>query len=247
MKIVSLVPSQTELLYDLGLGEQIYGQTKFCIHPMERGKNAQMIGGTKNLNIERILAIKPDLIIGNKEENEKEQIALLQTQCDTCISDIANFEDALAMIAKVGELTHSSIKATSMIDKISDAFDKLKPLPIQPKNAIYVIWDSPLMTAGQGTFINDMLQKTGFVNAIESTRYPQITENELQKLKPAYVLLSSEPYPFKEKHIEKFKKMLPDSDVLLVDGEMFSWYGSRMIKAADYFISLQKEFLTRAQ
>jgi len=241
MKIVSLVPSQTELLYYLGLGEHIYGQTKFCIHPKQRGINAQIIGGTKNLNVAKILAIKPDLIIGNKEENEKSQIEILQQHCPVHITDVSNFEDALDMMAKLGELTQTKEKASQIIDEIKLAFKALKPKPNNLKSAVYLIWDNPKMTVGRETFINDMLQKTGFSNLMTTARYPEISEEVLQSLKPEYVLLSSEPYPFKEKHIDQFKKILTSSKVIIVDGEMFSWYGSRMLKAAKYFISLQKQ------
>jgi ABC-type Fe3+-hydroxamate transport system substrate-binding protein len=232
-RIVSLVPSQTELLYHLRLEDKIVGITKFCVHPAHWYKNKVHVGGTKKLNHQKIAALKPDLIIANKEENSQSDIELLQTQYPVYISNIRNLSEALHMIAQLGILTQTEMNATNLIRKIEQAFASI---PSKKKHkALYLIWKNPYMAAGKDTFINDMMNYAGYFNCIEKNRYPTLTLTEIIRLQPEYILLSSEPYPFKYKHQEELKKILPHTKILLVDGEMFSWYGSRLLKAAEYF------------
>jgi len=236
-RIVSLVPSQTELLYDLGLDEEVIAITKFCVHPEEWFRNKIRIGGTKNLNIEKIKALHPDLIIANKEENTKEQIEELTRFFPVWISDIKNVADACRMICEVGELVGKSHKANAFAAIINQQFAALH---FSQKSVAYFIWYQPWMSVGHDTFIHDILQRSGFKNVFDHhKRYPEITETQLKQAQPEIVLLSSEPFPFKEKHAQEIKKILPDAAVYLVDGEMFSWYGSRMLKAISYI----KEFV----
>ncbi len=243
-RIISLVPSQTELLFDLGLDEEVVGVTKFCIHPKEKCRSKTKIGGTKNVNFERIAALKPDLIIGNKEENDRSQIEHLQALYPVWMSDIANFEDALDMIKSVGEITGTSEKAKALASQICAAFQSAIPNPQSPIKVAYLIWYRPWMAVGCGTFIDSMLSQVGFTNVFgNKTRYPEITLEELAENAPDVVMFSSEPYPFKEKHFEEIKQHCPAAVVKLVDGELFSWYGSRLLQAAPYFVKLRNEFL----
>jgi ABC-type Fe3+-hydroxamate transport system substrate-binding protein len=244
-KIISLVPSQTELLYDLGLDEQVIGITKFCIHPKQWFSSKTRIGGTKNVNIEAIKALQPHLIIANKEENVKEQILELAKEFDVWVTDINTFEEALQMIEDIGHLTDTNAKGNHLAQKIKDEFKNITALQ-KPINTCYLIWQNPYMTVGGDTFINDMLQKCGFNNIFANkTRYPEITISQLlianlpvQQAGCQLLLLSSEPYPFKQKHIDELQKQLPYTKILLVDGEMFSWYGSRLLHAPKYFNEL---------
>jgi ABC-type Fe3+-hydroxamate transport system substrate-binding protein len=237
-RIISLVPSQTELLFDLGLENELVGITKFCIHPAEKVKTKTKIGGTKNFNFEVIDALQPDLIIGNKEENYQEGIEKLAEKYPVWMSDIFTLEDAVAMIRKVGELTGKSENAIEIAAIIETSFAAL-PLPKRRISAAYFIWKNPYMAAGSNTFINDMLQHCGFENVISNTeRYPEISIEMLQKSQPEVILLSSEPYPFQEKHFREFQEILPEAKIMIVDGEMFSWYGSRLLKAPEYFQKL---------
>jgi ABC-type Fe3+-hydroxamate transport system substrate-binding protein len=236
-RIISLVPSQTELLFDLGLNEEIAGITKFCIHPADVVKQKIKIGGTKTLNIKLIKEIKPDLIIGNKEENERGQIEELMQLFPVWMSDIADLPGALDMIQRVGELVGRSAAAAKLTTGIATGFAQLNRQPGNLRVA-YLIWRKPYIVAGRGTFIDAMLQKCGFSNSFDMERYPEVTDELLIAAKPDLVFLSSEPYPFKEKHINEFKALLPGADVQLVDGEMFSWYGSRLLKAPAYFKSI---------
>jgi ABC-type Fe3+-hydroxamate transport system substrate-binding protein len=240
-RIVSLVPSQTELLYDLGLKDKIVGQTIFCIHPSFDFKEAVKIGGTKKLQLDKIASLKPDLIIANKEENEQEQIEWLASRFPVWISDIYNLEDALQMIQSVGLLTGTDHKANELTTKIAFNFEQLKAGNDKHKT-LYLIWFNPWMATGRQTFINDILQRVGFDNVLpEHTRYPELNETQIKKLNPDLILFSSEPFPFKQKHMEQMQSALPNARCVLVDGEMFSWYGSRLLKAVAYFKKLQEE------
>lgn len=224
LRIISLVPSQTELLYNLGLAERIIGITHFCIHPAKWCAGIDKIGGTKTLDIDKIKYLQPDLIIGNKEENQKDQIELLRQDFPVWLSDIYTLEDAIAMIEKVSQMTDTTNTAEKIIEQIKLHYSK----PVVFKgSAVYLIWKNPYMAAGQHTYINDIMKRNGFQNAIPdiNSRYPEITEEGLLQLNPDYILLSSEPYPFSEKHVSKMQAQFPNSKILLVDGETYSWYG----------------------
>ena len=231
-RIVSLVPSQTELLVDLGLEDRIVGVTKFCVHPKGLKKQKTIVGGTKNFHFDKIAALQPDLIIGNKEENYQEGIELLAGQYPVWMSDIYTLEDALEMMKGFGEITGTVAQADKLIHEISQ---DMAALTQQNKGtAVYLIWKDPMMAVGPQTFIHDMLGRAGFTNLVEESRYPELSLEELKSLSPNYLLLSSEPFPFKQKHIDEFAAHLPQTHVQLVDGEMFSWYGSRLRYFKEY-------------
>ena len=221
-RIVSLVPSQTELLFDLGLRENVVGVTKFCIYPTEARTKATVIGGTKNFNFGRIAALKPDLIIGNKEENYQAGIEQLVTNCPVWLSNISNLPEALDMIRRVGLIAGAREKAAIMAAEIVAAFEALT-INTTLVSAAYFIWRKPFMAAATGTFIDDMLRRAGFVNAFaDYDRYPEVSAEQLAAANPARILLSSEPYPFGTKHIAEFQKICPNAKVEIVDGELFS-------------------------
>lgn len=237
-RIISLVPSQTELLYYLELDNRVVGITRFCIRPEDWFKNKNRVGGTKNLHCDKIRELNPDIIIGNKEENEEHQIKELIKEFPVWMSDISTLENALEMILAVGELTGKTEKAVFLSKQIQDGFDNLIPSKRQ-KRVAYLIWRNPYMAAGGNTFINDMLQRCGLINIFKNhKRYPKIYNNDLIKNNPELVFLSSEPYPFKDKHINELKFILPHSKIHLVDGELFSWYGNRLLHAPLYFSKL---------
>lgn len=237
-RIISLVPSQTELLYTFGMDEYVVGITKFCVHPPEWKQSKSIVGGTKQLHIEKIKTLSPDLIIANKEENVREQIETISHIAPVWVTEVNHLEDALCMIHEMGEICRKKVLANQCTTNIQNNFSLLKPL--QPrKKAAYIIWKQPLMVAASQTFIHEMLMLCGFINVFENKqRYPAITEKELITTAPELILLSSEPYPFQEKHIHYFQQMLPHSTIILIDGEMFSWYGSRLLYSADYFKTL---------
>lgn len=236
LRIVSLVPSQTEFLFEIGLADRIVGITKFCIHPASAFETTPKVGGTKDLNIDKIKALQPDLIIANKEENEQEQIEELAKHFPVWVSDIATVEDAMHMMQQLGTILEKSEEVAKINQSIQDSF---KNLPrVVGKKVLYFIWRKPYMVAGTDTFIHALLQKLGFENAIGKQRYPEITATEIQQLAPDIIYLSSEPYPFKQQHIEELQAICPKVSIQLVDGEMFSWYGSRLQYSAAYFHTL---------
>lgn len=228
-RIVSLVPSITELLYDLGLFENIVGRTKFCVHPKEAMQTVPKIGGTKKVNFDRVAALNPDLIIANKEENDRVQIEQLSQHFPVWISDIANFTDAMEMIQQLGVILDKKVIANKVINDSKALLKTIKPE--KSLRAAYLIWQKPYMTIGHDTYIHDMLEHTGYQNIFgEQTRYPTFTLAELKERQPEIILLSSEPFPFKQKHIDELKLTFPHTPIRLVDGEAFSWYGTRFLK-----------------
>ncbi len=246
LRIVSLVPSITELLYSLGLQDQVVGITKFCVHPNEWFKTKIRIGGTKNIAIEKIKALAPTLVIANKEENIKEQVEALEAFTKVHLTDVSTYEEALKMIEEIGQITQTKVRATALIQLIKDRFEDLSKHPhflqLQSTPCLYLIWQEPYMTIGGDTYINDLLIKTGFTNVFTHTlRYPSISLSEIQQSNCKVIFLSSEPYPFKQKHIDVLQKHFPDKLILLVDGEMFSWYGSRLMDAPSYFKNLLEQ------
>ena len=242
-RIVSLVPSQTELLYDLGLKEEVVGITKFCIYPDEWYRSKKRVGGTKDVSLDKLISLQPDLIIGNKEENEQSNILEIQQHFPIWMSDIFNLEDAYEMIIHIGELIDKKENALNLVSKIRNEFTELEVFVNNTKankklKVAYFIWNKPYYIVGQNTFVNSMLEMCGFENFTHLERYPtfEFEENNL----PDLIFLSSEPYPFKQKHIDLLQKKYPSTKVFLVDGEMFSWYGSRLQYAPKYFIELLK-------
>lgn len=238
MRIVSLVPSITESLFDFGLTEmEVVGRTKFCIHPKTLITKVPVIGGTKNLNLDKIKALKPDLIIANKEENEKLQIEELGKYFEIWLTNIENLQDNQNFLTELGTLLNKQELALNFNEKINVIFDSSKEL--SPKKVAYLIWKNPYMTVGSDTFIHEIIEKIGFTNLFEdSKRYPEISVNQMKEAE--YVFLSSEPFPFQQKHIDELQKELPDSKIMLVDGEAFSWYGTHLSRCGDYFKTLRE-------
>ncbi len=233
-RIVSLVPSQTQLLYYLGLEHEVIGITKFCIHPNDWFRSKDRIGGTKSVDIEKVRLLEPDLIIGNKEENLKEDIECLEAIAPIWMSDIDSLESALEMIKQVGLIINKD--TSDLRSEINDGFNQLKiqTQKYSQRSVLYFIWNEPKMIAGKNTFIDEMLMHCGLSNASNDDRYPEVDA----KHNPAFIFLSSEPYPFKKEHVQNFQKCYPDAKVVLVDGEMFSWYGSKLKDAPNYFSNL---------
>lgn len=238
-RIVCLVPSITELLCDLGLEDKIVGITKFCVRPETCYKSKVRVGGTKDFDVEAIRLLNPDIIIANKEENQKDLLITLKKYFPVWISDVETTDQAVEMIELLGEVFKRTIESKDLVKKINFNFDKIEPLDKEIFVA-YLIWKKPYMSINGNTYINNMLHKCGFKNVFSGSpsRYPKITTDLLQKAKPDVIFLSSEPYPFKEKHFAELQEMCPNARIFLVNGEMFSWYGSRMLKAPVYLNKL---------
>jgi ABC-type Fe3+-hydroxamate transport system substrate-binding protein len=285
-RIVSLVPSQTELLFYLGLGDRVVGVTNFCVHPRESSCRAKTIrvGGTKTVDLEKVVALQPDLILGNKEENFQNQIeCLIEKGLVVWMSDVATFHDALNMIESIGAITNTTVQAQALVDELTEAFAPLisKSVAITPQQqpdvaaasistttttttsttntstpimiitAIYLIWRNPYMAVGHGTFIDEMMRMAGLTNAlpVDQRRYPVVTVAELIDMNPTVILLSSEPFHFKQYHVVELQQQLLNISsannimMKLVDGEIFSWYGNRLLLAPTYLSTLRDEII----
>lgn len=238
-RIISLVPSQTELLYDLGLEDKIIGITKFCVHPFHFKSTKKIVGGTKKIHFEKIKLLQPDIIICNKEESTEEIVKQLQEICPVWVTNIVSIEDNFKMISDFGKLFNCRTEAQKWNDKLTFALSDFKKhiQDIEIKKAAYFIWKDPYMVAGNDTYINELLKLNHFKNIYEDKgRYPEI---ELKKMRldgdPDLVFLSSEPYPFKEEDAFEIGRFTHHAKTIFVDGEMFSWHGSRLLKAFSYF------------
>lgn len=233
-RIVSLVPSQTEMLYHWGV--EPVGQTLFCVHPENKYKTSSKVGGTKKVNLEKVLELKPDLVIGNKEENDPGQIRVLSKAFPVWLSDVKTLDDAYAMMRMLGTVLDKGNEAEKLIYQIQESWQGIATFQ---GRVAYAIWRDPWMFVGQNTFIQDVIRRLGWFNVLENrARYPKLKLSDLSEYRPEIVLLSSEPYPFKKEHEKELKKSIPGVKVLHVDGELFSWYGSRLLKSPEYFQTL---------
>lgn len=233
-RIISIVPSQSEFLWYIGIRKELVGITKFCIHPNQMFSSIERVGGTKKLNIKKIRALQPDLIIANKEENNREEIELLQKEFNVWISDIYNFKDAFKMMEKLSAILNKESETQKLIIDIKASLKPIKNI-FKQKTVAYFIWNKPYMLAANNTYINYVLNYLELKNSVQHLeRYPEVDTNNLKKLNPDVCFLSSEPFPFKQKHILELQEILPDSKILIVDGEVFSWYGPRMLHLAEF-------------
>ncbi len=238
-RIISLVPSQSEFLWDLGLHSELVGITKFCIHPKEMFKSIERVGGTKKVNINKIRALKPDLIIGNKEENERSDIELLQKEFNVWMSDIYNFDDAFKMMLDIGKIVGKEKESKKIVEKITASLPKVKNI-FAGQSTAYFIWYKPYMVIAKNTFIDHTLNYIGLKNTfMNEERYPEMSDEQIIKADPEFCFLSSEPFPFNEKHLKELRDKLPNSKIVIVDGEIFSWYGSRLLHFANYVEQLK--------
>ncbi|EDP94813.1 helical backbone metal receptor [Kordia algicida OT-1] len=243
-RIVSLVPSQTELLYDLGLEDRIVGITKFCIHPYHLKSTKTIVGGTKNIKLDKIKELQPDLILCNKEENTKEIVETLEKFFPVHVSDVKTIDESMEMITQYGNMLRCNTEAAKINQKIAfhlkDFQEFVKDIPVQ--KVAYFIWRKPWMVAGQDTFVNYLLKLCKFENIYEAHgRYPEVNIEKIRSEgDPDMVMLSSEPYPFKEEHAFELGRFTHHAKTIFVDGEYFSWYGSRLVKAFSYFKKLHQ-------
>lgn len=238
-RIISLCPSLTQTLFDLGCGERVVGRTRFCIHPAQQVAQVTQVGGTKKVNFEKIAQLAPDIIFCVKEENTPEIVDTLAQQHTVFVWDVETLSAALQMITDLGEMTHTQGEAARIRYQIEESWGEFQG-KIPQRKALYFIWKEPYMIVGEHTYIHEVLNYMGIENAGEifSHRYPEITMEEIAAIKPELILLSSEPYPFQMHHIAAFQQIVPDAEVLIVNGEHFSWYGTGMLQAAPYLSSL---------
>ena len=244
-RIVSLVPSQTELLCDLALENELVGITKFCVHPYHLKAKKAIVGGTKKVDYDKIKALNPDFILCNKEENTYEMLPELDKIAPTYFSDVNTIQESLDLILSLGSVFNRRTEADNLAHKIefklADFKQFIKDKPI--RKVAYFIWAKPWMVVGNDTYINEMLQLNKFENIYGyMSRYPKI---EIDRIRhegdPDVIILSSEPFPFKDEHAMEIASYTNRSITFFGDGEMFSWPGSRMLLAFDYFKKLHQK------
>jgi ABC-type Fe3+-hydroxamate transport system substrate-binding protein len=235
-RIICLVPSLTEVLYALDLADQVIAVTRYCIHPPSWLNQKTIIGGTKDPKIDLITQLNTDLIIANDEENRKEDVLVLrQKRYRVYVSHIDCFDDLIICIKDIGQLSQRVDQAELLIQQLQKNYQLIHHAlhtPTLPAvRVLYLIWRKPYMAVAQNTWIHHILSHLGVVNVCQDLeRYPIIKPEQLPQLKADYILLSSEPYPFKDIHVDEIKLSDQHAQVIHVDGEIFSWYGSRLLK-----------------
>lgn len=229
-RIISLVPSITEMLYSFDIHP--IAQTTFCVHPRENFKTSKKIGGTKKLKIDKIMDLEPDLILANKEENLQSDIEELSKHFPVYVSDISNLDEMNRMVRDIGMLAGCEKPAEALVTKVEQKRSEI--MTDETSSYIYLIWQKPFFAVGTDTFIHHMLSLFQFENAMDKMRYFELSLSEIKDANPEYLFLSSEPFPFKQKHLVELQEQLPEIKVRLIDGEMTSWYGSRVPMGLDY-------------
>ena len=242
-RIVSLVPSITELLCDLGLAEQIVGRTGFCIHPREIVRRIPKVGGTKSVNIEKIRTLEPTHVIVNVDENEKPTAdAIAEFVPHLVVTHPLAPLDNLALYRQMGTLFGKEREAEELCARFQAAHDGAAARRHTQRNVLYLIWKDPWMTVSRDTYISRTLALFGLstlpVDSVD--RYPKLTLDEPWLPGIEEILLSSEPYSFREKHLREVSERV-GKPARLIDGEMTSWYGSRAIRGLGYLAEFVKE------
>jgi len=244
--IISLVPSLTELLFFLKMDEQVKGITNFCVHPSDKLSDKVIVGSPLHVDYEKIEQINPDIIIAGKSENNKNNIEKIAEKYPVWVSDVRSIEDACKMIEKIGMICNQSDLSYNITKNISVGFDSLADKT--KIKVCYLVWEKPFMVAGNNNYINDILKKTGLINVFEHKEgYAKVTAKEMQECQADFVLLPSEPYKFDNSHISTYKNLINKATVLLVDGQLFSWYGNRMLLAINYLKNMKKLMLSIVQ
>jgi ABC-type Fe3+-hydroxamate transport system substrate-binding protein len=226
-RIVCLVPSLTELLAYFELDQEVVGITKFCIYPEDWYKDKERVGGTKTIDIEKIKSLNVDLIIGNKEENTKEDIEALMQIAPVWMSDVNSIEDTYHLIASLSSIFNKEELGAHLIQNLQSYF-QLHATEGAGKSVLYFIWHNPGFVAGKNTYIDSYLAALGYRNCVSVERYPDV--NTIGEINPDVVFLSSEPFPFQESHVSYYQCLFPDAEIKLVDGERYSWYGVRTLR-----------------
>jgi len=240
-RIVSIVPSQTELLAYLGLDETVVGVTRFCERPSHWRSEKTIVGGTKEVDVDRVAGLTPDLILANHEENTQADVEALEKLAPVFVTEVKTVTEALDMIRTIGTLTATADQTSSLAGQIIARFSRLPDFP--PLRAVYLIWREPYMTVGHDTFVHDVMAWGGFENAYgDLRRYPEVTLEALAERDLDVVLCATEPFPFhkKDKFTADLRTALPEASLELVDGQPFSWYGARLLETPSYLTSLRE-------
>jgi ABC-type Fe3+-hydroxamate transport system substrate-binding protein len=252
-RIVSLVPSITELLCDLGLAPQLVGRTGFCIHPESAVAAIPKVGGTKDVNIEKIRKLAPTHLVVNIDENEKPTVqALAEFVPHIVVTHPVAPGDNLGLARLMGGIFQAEDAAEAWCASFEAELARLRSMPPGPRRTVlYCIWQDPWMSVSADTYIARMLGELGWqVPALlaqlpDAARYPRFVWTDALAAGLDAVLLSSEPYRFTEAHADALEKQI-GIPVVLVDGEMMSWYGSRALAGLRYLHTVREMVEGRA-
>jgi ABC-type Fe3+-hydroxamate transport system substrate-binding protein len=235
-RIVSLVPSITELICDLGLADQLVGRTGFCIHPWETVREIPKVGGTKDVLMDRVRALEPTHVVVNVDENLKEDAeTLAEFVPNVVVTHPLGPRDNLALYRQMGEVFGREEEAERLCADFERAYERAAVGRGEERDVLYLIWRDPWMTVASDTYIAQTLALFNWRNQpfVGTARYPEVDLGDFAG-KVDRVLLSSEPFHFKEEHVAEVEGLVPGAEVSLIDGEMTSWYGSRAIAGLDY-------------
>lgn len=245
-RIVSLVPSLTELVWWLGAGDSLVGRTRFCTEPAGAIESVPIVGGTKNPRIDRIVEARPDLVIANREENRREDVEALRAHgLDVLLTDPNTVAEALVMVGGLGERLDAAARATELIADADEALGTGRSAGTIRPRVFVAVWKAPLMGLGGKAYGHDLIERCGATNVLAATpRYPELTRDDLSALRPGLILLPDEPYPFKQDDADEFASVAPSR---VIDGKLLWWYGPRMPEAIRTLRSVFAEALQPAR
>ena len=252
MRIVSLCPSLTELVFDLGRGDGLVGITRWCVHPRSGVETIEKVGGTKNPDVGRIVELAPDLVLLNREENRREDAAALSDAGLSChVSMPRTAAETAEMVESIGEALGRDREGAAIAKSIRRraAAAERRAANRPPLRFAYLIWRRPWMAAGADTYAHALLELAGGTNvfADRAGRYPEVEAADLAAAAPAVVLLSTEPFAFTSEHADELAAAsgLPRSIFRIADGEYLSWHGSRTPAGIDYAVELMAAAASR--
>jgi len=260
--VISLVPSWTETLFYLGLtAEEILGRTDYCVHPPAKVRDIEKLGGPKDPNLDRVFELNPDLIIVDREENRREDVERMDTYWGVSrvfATGPTTVNQALETVGQLGLLLNSRDRARELVENVRSWMTRL--VRQDRGTVVYLVWEDPLIAATRQTYIGDVLETLGYKNVLEGSHladvkkesgmaYPVVTLEEVIRLRPETIFLPTEPFPFRRMHVDRLRtqihqldsKYAENVDIRIVNGEYFSWYGSRMIPAFRYFVRHQMQ------
>jgi ABC-type Fe3+-hydroxamate transport system substrate-binding protein len=249
-RIVSLVPSMTETVIDLGAADRLVGITRYCVHPAEVVARIPRVGGTKGFSFEKIASMKPDLVLANKEENRKHHVERLRKTYRVFVSHPRTVEEAVGMVRSIGALTGRSVEASEFAASCDRVLASLEPSVVEPSlRTLCMIWREPWMAAGADTYMNALLARVGFDNVFAPAdgHYPKTTLAEIVERKPDVIILPDEPYAFGAENKEHMERYVKDhggaARAVLFDGSLLTWFGTRTLKGLQAVYEAKRQLL----
>ena len=240
-RIVSLVPSITETLFELGAGGQVAGVTDYCIHPAAAVAQILKVGGTKGFSLDRVVGLEPDLVIANKEENRKPEVEALRRECPVFVTDPRTVEQAMKTVLDLGMLTGRAVEASTMAADCESRLSGVYPATLaRPFRTVCFVWRDPWMAVGSDTYVGDLLDTFGFKNifASEDGRYPQTSLEAVLDRGPEVIMLPDEPFEFGSGDVGEIEAFFAERGapvkIFAMDGTLLTWFGYRTALGVDY-------------